>query len=129
MRIARRVRRAARGNGPGAIRAPRPGPTQLAQGANLGHARDARCALAREAVHGGQSNPEANMDIRYTAHGLFWMTEDDRPAAERPVSGGKTSWVVRDICVLPSHEDMLVAAPDTSDFSRWMINGRVVSTP
>jgi len=30
VRIARRVRRAARGNGPGAIRAPRPGPTQLA---------------------------------------------------------------------------------------------------
>ena len=34
MRIARRVRRAARGNGPGAIRAPRPGPTQLAGSAN-----------------------------------------------------------------------------------------------
>jgi len=69
------------------------------------------------------------MDIRYTAHGAFWQTEDDRPAAERTVSGGMTRWVVHDAQVVPRREDMLIAAPDTNDFSRWVVHGVVAFDP
>ena len=69
------------------------------------------------------------MDIRYNALGAFWPTEDDRPAAERPVSPGKTSWVVPNAQVVPSHDDMIIAAPDTNDYSRWVINGPIAFDP
>jgi hypothetical protein len=69
------------------------------------------------------------VEIRYTARGAFWPTEDDRPAAERTVSGGETSWVVRDASILPSPHDMFVAAGGTKDSSRWMVNGPMMFDP
>ena len=58
------------------------------------------------------------MDIRYNALGAFWPTEDDRPAAERPVSPGKTSWVVPNAQVVPSHDDMIIAAIESAGCSQ-----------
>ena len=70
------------------------------------------------------------MEIRYTAHGVFWEPEDAaRPAAERPVSGGQTSWVVHDASFLPDPHDLLIAAGGTDDYSRWTVNGPIVFDP
>lgn len=70
------------------------------------------------------------MDIHYRALASFWPDDDDhRPAAERTLSGGETSWVVRDVQVLLGPDDVLIAASGTNDYSRWVQNGRKAFDP